>query len=234
MEILSLELLAPDLNKLADFYGEKIGLPAIVRKADEIGFQAGESELFFKQAEAGWKGFYHIAFNIEEEKLFEAKHWLAERITLIPNRDWQDIFHFEAWNADALYSKDPAGNIVEFIARHDLKETSGKAVSNAFILSISEVGTVVDDVPTFVKQLTSKLGTGLYHNTFNESFAAIGDESGLLLVARKGREWYPNNGKFAQFAPFKLEINLDSSPHRIEAGYKKPLWGTPKDVIKID
>jgi catechol-2,3-dioxygenase len=217
MKILRLELWTQDLEGQAGFYAAKLGLPVLEQTPEAVIFKAGQSELIFRKADPKWRGFYHIAFNILESKFDEIHLWLADNVMLIPNRDWQDIFYFTNWDARGMYSKDPAGNIVEFVARHDLYLDEGDISGNAYILAVGEIGTVVENVPAFVSELASKLGTHPYHETLTESFAAVGDNDGLLLVARKGREWYPNNGKLAQFAPMKVKLQVDRHEYMLEA-----------------
>jgi catechol-2,3-dioxygenase len=232
MKILRLELWTQDLDGQVSFYADKLRLPVLEHTPETVTFRAGQSELIFRKADPKWRGFYHIAFNILESKFDEIHLWLAENVLLIPNRDWQDIFYFKNWDARGMYSKDPAGNIVEFVARHDLSPEEGDESGAAHILAVGEIGTVVENVPAFVSELASKLGTHPYHETLTESFAAVGDNDGLLLVARKGREWYPNNGQLAQFAPMKIKLQVDKHEYLLEAKRRLGLF-EQRDIEKL-
>lgn len=49
-----------------------------------------------------------------------------------------------------------------------------------------------------------------------ETFTALGDAQGLLIVVQRGREWYPSTGLAAAPAPLQLTLTLDDGTrHRI-------------------
>src|SRR5262249_48564307 len=118
MRIDELHLWSGNLATQHSFYANLLGLPVVSRMENKVVFQAGGSLLTFQQARNGWDGFYHFAFNIPENQFLEARDWLSTRVALIQDRQGKDTFKFVAWQADAMYFYDPAGNIVEFIARH--------------------------------------------------------------------------------------------------------------------
>lgn len=75
--------------------------------------------------------FYHFVFDVPQNKLMLAREWLIERVPLIQgpsnrrdSRYPNDIRHFPDWSAHAFFFWDPADNIVEFIARHDVENDS--------------------------------------------------------------------------------------------------------------
>ena len=105
-------------------------------------------------------------------------------------KDGADQFHFETWNADAVYFFDPAGNVVELIARHNLRNASKKPFSGDSILCISEIAYPVEDVTLFCQHLKAELKLKLYSGD-EKNFAALGDEDGLVIVVPVGRHWYP-------------------------------------------
>ena len=97
--------------------------------------------------------FYHFAFNIPENKIVQALEWQKARTPLlaIPERNRAagfppEVVDYRHWNAHSVFFLDPAGNVVEYIARHDLKNGDSDAFSWADILYASEIGLVVDDV----------------------------------------------------------------------------------------
>jgi catechol-2,3-dioxygenase len=131
--------------------------------------------------------FYHFAFNIPENKLPLAQEWLAERTPLV-TRGTQVVYHFPHWNAHAIYFWDPAGNLGELIARHDLANACSGAFRADDILYASEIGLVVDDVPAAVQQLKTRLTLPTYRGG-SPVFEPLGDEHRLLIVVQKGRPW---------------------------------------------
>src|SRR5438874_12694704 len=87
--------------------------------------------------------FYHFAINIPANKIREAKAWLSNKVQLLWMEDYKsDIADFVNWHAKSVYFFDPAGNIVELIARFDLDNTSDEIFSSKQFLSVSEIGLV--------------------------------------------------------------------------------------------
>ncbi|MER3554387.1 MAG: hypothetical protein C4331_08555 [Meiothermus sp.] len=194
------------LDEVLEFYSKVLELPVLERTDDAVTFQIGASKLTFEQAEAGERPFYHFAFNIPSNQLAEAKAWVERRAKLIQDGHGRDAFHFENWNVDAFYFYDPAGNIAEFIARHTLDNRSNETFSASSLLCISEIGIVCDDVPATAKWLQRQTGAPLYHTEVNDSFLPVGDEHGLFIVVKRGRIWFPDTGKAAEPAPFRIAL----------------------------
>ena len=89
-----------------------------------------------------------------------------------------------------MYFRDPADNIVEFIARRNLPNDSVTSFGPGSLLRVSEVGIMVEDVPAAVRGLERDLGLTVW-NEPNEEFTTVGDETGLLIVVKNGRPWFP-------------------------------------------
>lgn len=233
MRIIRLELFAKNLDAQARFYTEKLGLPVSSGTDGQVMIKAGATELIFKRAGPEFAGFVHLAFNISENKLEDAHVWLDARTTLLPNKNWQEIFFFERWNTHAMYCYDAAGNILEFAARHNLKNPGAEASGNAHILNVSEVGLVTDDVLALTSRFVSKMKVTSFQDTVNNNFVALGDDNGLILLARKGREWYPNTGKQAVFTPAKMQVEVGGCAFEVEAYEKRGLFGGHSEEIDI-
>jgi hypothetical protein len=93
----------------------------------------------------------------------------------------RDDVPFPDWRARALYFYDPAGNLVELIARE-------RAPGDALLIGVSEVGLPVADVGVAVEFLEAELG--LPHFSGNkEDFSAVGDDHGLFILVPVGRPW---------------------------------------------
>ncbi len=67
--------------------------------------------------------------------------------------DGEDEADFSFWPAHACYFEDPAGNIVELIARYNENPKSESPFSVNSIINISEIGLIVKDAPQVAKQL---------------------------------------------------------------------------------
>jgi catechol-2,3-dioxygenase len=193
--IVGLELLssAPP-ERMKEFYHKTLGLRLVDERRDRLTVAAGPSRLTFVTAgpEDG-KPFYHFAFNIPENKIRGAHRWQKERTPLLPIparlRDPQypdDVVDYRHWNAHSVFFLDPAGNVVEYIARHDLKNAARGEFSPEDILCASEIGLIVDDVAATATRLTEVVGVEQYRGG-SDQFTALGDEHGLLLVMKRGR-----------------------------------------------
>lgn len=120
MDIKRLELPALDLVAQRDYYANLLELPAHLED-DSLLVKAGKTDIVFTQAPLNWTGQYHFCFNIPENQFLQARAWLSKRIPLLKDEQGNDEFKSHSWNSTSLYFKDAAGNILEFIARHDQK-----------------------------------------------------------------------------------------------------------------
>jgi catechol-2,3-dioxygenase len=193
--IVSLTLLtAAPLAKMKDFYQKTIGLRLLEDAPDRLTVAAGQSRLTFVPAgEGAGEPFYHFAFNIPENKIRAARDWQLERTPLLPIparlRDPKfpaDVVDYRHWEAHSVFFFDPAGNVVEYIARHTLKNPAPGPFSADDILCASEIALVVDEVRPAAATLKEVAGVGQYRGG-DDHFTALGDEHGLLLVMKRGR-----------------------------------------------
>lgn len=207
MRIHSLKLLTNTLELLQQFYSECIGLPLLERSNESFTVLAGQSNLTFQQTEkADETPFYHFAFDIPSNKINEAIIWLTSKnisLNLLPNNS-STVFS-ESWNSTSLYFYDPAGNIVEFIARHSLQNEVLSSFTSNNILNISEIGLVVLDVTSTKDMMNSHLKLDAYKDS-NASFAAVGDEQGLFILSSYKRIWL---GSEKQAQIFKTEVTIE-------------------------
>jgi catechol-2,3-dioxygenase len=193
--ILGLELLSSaPLDKMKEFYCQSLGLRLLVEQPDRLTIAAGQTEITFQKAGPhDGKPFYHFAFNIPENKILTARNWQRKRTPLLPiparQRDAKypdDVVDYNHWNAHSIFFFDSAGNVVEYIARHDLQNAAPGDFGSADILYASEIAFVVDDVRAVAARLKEVVGVDQYR-AGNEQFTALGDEHGLLLVMKRGR-----------------------------------------------
>jgi len=134
----------------------------------------------------------HFAVNVPPDRFEEAVAWGRSQAELI-----QDDVNFEMWRARAAYYFDPAGNLVELIARE-------RAPGNELLIEVSEVGLPVADVGAAVSFLEAELD--LPHFSGNrETFSAVGDDHGLFILVPVGRAWLFTD-RPAGDAPVKVTI----------------------------
>jgi hypothetical protein len=180
--------------EMVRFYRDSLGLLVLEERREAFTVAAGASKLTFRASQSiSERPFYHFAFNVPENKILAARRWQKERTPLLPIpshlRDPgypDDVVNYRHWNSHSIFFFDPAGNVVEYIARHDLDNAAGGDFSSSDILYASEIGLVVDDVPAAAAQLKAVAELDQYRNA-SDRFTALGDERGLLLVMKRGR-----------------------------------------------
>ena len=191
MEILSVELLTNDLQGTEAFYTRQLGFEIVNRQATAVTFKAGLTLLTFTLCN-GAEPVYHFAFNIPCNQLEQAYKWIEERTGIIDITPGNKIADFVNWNARSFYFYDNNGNILELIARFDLKNESTLEFCSDSILSISEIGVAVDDVKNAGDELIEKLCLPVFEKQPRlENFTALGDHHGLLIISSVNRHWYP-------------------------------------------
>jgi catechol-2,3-dioxygenase len=211
MQIKRLILQTSMLKELTAFYKTGMCLPADSKNENETIITAGSTELVFKQVSAA-DPFYHIAINIPANKIEEAKIWLTSRVELIWMDEYNsDIADFVNWHAKSVYFFDPAGNIVELIARFDLDNKTDETFSSSQFLSVSEVGLVIKE-NEFDKSVTS-LKKQYQLSYFAKQlpmphFRAIGDAEGLFIVVPENRNWFPT---IKASGIFPIEVQFENN-----------------------
>lgn len=209
MRLHSLRLHAPELAPIRDYYVGKLGLPVTHESEREISVQVGWTTLSFVVGAVTPRTSYHIAFNIPENQLEAGKAWIEARIP-IRTHEGRDTYHFESWNADASYFDDPFDNVLEIIARHTLPTASNVPFSTASLLCVSEIGLPTTDVLADAARYCEQLGVRVFADSHYPEFTAVGDDEGLLILAKRGRIWSPNTGVQAHDLPAALHV-IDSA-----------------------
>jgi catechol 2,3-dioxygenase-like lactoylglutathione lyase family enzyme len=209
MRIHQMVLTTNRINDLAEFYRDVLSLRT-TQHNDSLHIRVGESEIVFRSGEAAR---YHYAFNVPQNQFEAAKAWCKARVPLISDGH-SDTIHHEDWNAHAVYFYDPAGNIVELIARHTLSNDEVGAFSEAQLLNVSEIGVCAESVPDAVKTVTETTHMPIYRGAGGTEFTAVGDENGLFITVRRGRIWYPNTGVPANDLPVEVTFSENGIHYR--------------------
>ena len=208
MKILEIEIQTDNIKETETFYSEILGLQLVNKNQNSISFKAGQSKLTFIKSD-NINPIYHFAFNIPNNKLEEAILWAKSRLRLIENDENGIIANFESWNANAIYFYDNNNNIVEFIARFDLENSTEKPFDISVIESISEIG-IVTDKPLDLAETLIESYNLVYFNksTKSEKFAALGNDNGLFIIVETNRKWYPTEQKAKKyFSRIKIEVD---------------------------
>lgn len=222
MRITRLELLSADLQVQRDYYADVLELPVNLMPS-VLEVEAGATDLVFKQAWSDFEGAYHFAFNIPENQFHAAKEWISSRVPLLRDNDGQEEFASKSWNSDSVYFLDAAGNVLEFIARHNLKYAVDGDFGSEQILNVSEIGLPSEGVVEFANQLCTKLGLSVFMQEPNENFTPVGDDHGLFILPAKDRIWKPDSGVPARLLPVK--VNGEAN------GREWEVRGMPYDII---
>ncbi|MEO0572284.1 MAG: VOC family protein, partial [Bacteroidota bacterium] len=126
-----------------------------------------------------------------------------------------EIQDFDFWNAKAIYFYDMDHNIVEFIARKNLKNGTDKEFNSNSLLEISEIGIPVNDIETTFNTLNTLSNLSKYDGGF-EKFCAIGDENGLFICINKQlKNWFPTGDK-AHSSEFGITFEENGKEYAME------------------
>ncbi len=219
--ILDLKLLtSAPLDQMKEFYVHKLEMELISHTDRELTVMGGRTPItFVKTADAG-DPWYHFAFNIPENKILAARDWQLSRSPLIPTpkdkidvKYPEDVRHFRHWNAHSVFFWDPAGNLLEYIARHDMDNGATGSFTNKDILYVSEIAFVVDDQAAEAKLLNKHLGLTPYPASAG-FWWAMGDESGLLLCIPK-RIWGENTPNPKRFGVHRTEATIAGNDDKV-------------------
>lgn len=217
------------LDELEHFYADVMGLPTREITRERITIAAGETTLtYLKRPEDEGAPWYHVAFNIPENKIVQARDWQLERTPLANNPraarhpDHPDIVEFAHWDAHSVFFRDPAGNLLEHIARHTLDCAAPGPFSSRDILCCSEIALVhdQDDIRPPADDVGDALGLTRYR-TSSPRFVALGDENGLILNMRKGVSMRGRADVFPTHVVIDSEVpiahDVPGFPYRIES-----------------
>lgn len=204
MKITQLTLSAHDPAELKKFYSGELGFEEISAATDSDGFsfQAGHTRLNFIPGDRDAK--YHFAFNIKPDQLNDAVKWMNScGVELVfSQEDKGVIVDFPDWWAKSIYFFDPAGNIVELIARGGIGAAgNAPAFSSGSIVGVSEIGIVTDDVVSMREWIETTHGISAFsrHNN-TDQFSVLGNDHGLILIASAGRKWFMGNFEAKHFS----------------------------------
>ncbi len=218
MTFYRLELFTDKLEDQKIFYTQLLGFSLIRENNRSFTIQAGTTELTFLYTPK--PTIYHFAFNIPPNQMYQALAWLKELVNII-TFEAKDVQDFPNWNAEAIYFYDTGGNIVEFIARKNLKITDERVFSAQSVLNVSEIGMPVDNVAETAILLDQYFGVKKYSGNLQD-FGAFGDEEGLFIIVNKAtKKWFPTEMP-AKPAAFNLIFKQGEKVH--EFFFPKSLW----------
>jgi catechol-2,3-dioxygenase len=211
MHIKEIVVSTNNISQTKSFYTDTLQFKVSHQTDTCVSFNAGTSILTFQQDDQVPDPVYHFAFNIPQHQLQEAMNWLTGKAQLLPITDNNTIADFSHWNANAIYFYDNNGNLLEFIARHDLVNDTNAPFFASSIECISEIGLVADQVPAYTDHLITTYQLSVYaKQPRNDKFTALGDDHGLLIIVEAGRNWFPTTIPAGKF-PVKIVIGNGSN-----------------------
>ncbi|MBT1678289.1 VOC family protein [Curtobacterium aurantiacum] len=223
MDIRQVQLATRSLADTARFY-ERLGCPVEVDEADAgpdpaavVRVVVGSSLLVFRELPE-MTGALHLAITIPTGTFDAAKAWIAGLTTVLGTDDQDEFEGPPNWNSRSVYFEGPDQQLLELIERRDLSagahvgrdgDGDGDYGDGAGIplVSVSEVGVPVPDVLRAVEALR-RAGLEPYANPPGESFAAVGDVDGLVILVSPERRWFPTGDRSPSSAPVVIDLGL--------------------------
>jgi catechol 2,3-dioxygenase-like lactoylglutathione lyase family enzyme len=200
-------LTVSDVELASDFFDRVLQLP-VTRYGQESEVRVGASTLRLQPGPGG-AGVHHLAFEIPVDTFPEHRRWLESRVRLLRHADGRTEFEGPPhWGSRSLYFPGPDEMVLELICRRPRPQPERSPVPS--LLSVSEVGVAVPDVPAAVRRL-GEVGLPAY-GTPGESFAPVGDEWGLLILVSPGRPWLPVFDVTAEPRPLTVAVTPGSGP----------------------
>jgi hypothetical protein len=210
MLLTEITLQTKQLSALFNFYKEVLELPVIQSGNNSISVTAGKSRVIFEKTNTIENPFYHFAFNIPSNKFEEAFQWIQRRVELLWLDDYKSyIADFTNWHAKSFYFIDPAGNILEFIARFDLNDVANEPFSSAHIRNVSEIGLVfrVENFDADINNLLKQYPLSYFDKQPPmPHFRAVGNDEGLFIIVPENRTWFSTKNTTSKIFPIGVSF----------------------------
>ncbi|PZE99433.1 hypothetical protein DEJ01_14210 [Curtobacterium sp. MCLR17_040] len=203
MDIRQVQLATRSLADTARFY-ERLGCPVEIVDAT-VRIVVGSSLLVFRELPE-MTGALHLAMTIPTGTFEAAKAWIAGLTTVLGTDDQDEFEGPPNWNSRSVYFEGPDQQLLELIERRDLPVDVGENTAVPLV-SVSEVGVPVPDVLGAVEALR-RAGLEPYANPPGESFAAVGDVDGLVILVSPDRRWFPTGDRSPSSAPVVIDVGL--------------------------
>ena len=214
MKFKKLKLYTNKLEEELNFYSNTLGVHIIEQKLNSFTVKIGWSELTFESTEK--RHIYHYCFLIPSNLLNQALKWMEKRTEIVEIEKGIKTQYFETWNAESFYFFDASGNIVEIIARYNLKNESDADFDVSKILCVNEIGMPTNKIQQLNDQLTSELKTDFWKGDLLR-FGTHGDEEGIFLLPNYEVKdiWFPTSLKIKP-EPFEAVIENNGKEFKIE------------------
>ncbi|MCS6546375.1 hypothetical protein NYS50_00640 [Curtobacterium flaccumfaciens pv. flaccumfaciens] len=203
MDIRQVQLATRSLADTARFY-ERLGCSVEIVDAT-VRIVVGSTLLVFRELPE-MTGALHLAITIPTGTFDAAKAWIAGLTTVLGTDDQDEFEGPPNWNSRSVYFEGPDQQLLELIERRDLPVDVGENTAVPLV-SVSEVGVPVPDVLGAVEALR-RAGLEPYANPPGESFSAVGDVDGLVILVSPDRRWFPTGDRSPSSAPVVIDVGL--------------------------
>ena len=212
MDIRQVQLATRSLDDTARFY-ERLGCSVEIVDAT-VRIVVGSTLLVFRELPE-MTGALHLAITIPTGTFDAAKAWIAGLTTVLGTADQDEFEGPPNWNSRSVYFEGPDQQLLELIERRDLESGARRGGDGAGtgtgtvvpLVSVSEVGVPVPDVLGAASALR-RAGLEPYANPPGESFAAVGDVDGLVILVSPDRRWFPTGDRSPSSAPVVIDVGL--------------------------
>lgn len=212
MDIRQVQLATRSLADTARFY-ERLGCSVEIVDATAR-IMVGSTLLVFRELPE-MTGALHLAITIPTGAFDAAKAWIAGLTTVLGTADQDEFEGPPNWNSRSVYFEGPDQQLLELIERRDLESGARRAGDGSGtgtgavvpLVSVSEVGVPVPDVLGAASALR-RAGLEPYANPPGESFAAVGDVDGLVILVSPDRRWFPTGDRSPSSAPVVIDVGL--------------------------
>ncbi|WP_336696677.1 hypothetical protein [Curtobacterium sp. USHLN213] len=213
MHIRQVQLATRSLDDTARCY-ERLGC-AVLADDDSVRVTVGSSQLVFRVLD-GMTGAHHLAFTIPTGTFADAKRRAAEVATVLGAQGVDEFEGPAGWDSRSVYFEGPDRQLLELIERRELPDGDAAPAGGhpaplaPLLVSVSEVGIAVPDVPGAVETL-SQHGLDPYAGPPGPDFAPVGDVDGLLILVSPGRRWFPTLDRAPSSAPVVVDLGLGTT-----------------------
>ena len=223
LEIIKLKINTKRFQESRAFWTQNLGFELVASTPNEFTVKVGSSLLCFNGVQLSpldeQNNFpkYHFSFNIPSNQAENALNWLRNEDHEFPDGPqnpveiWKnedtgaEIIRRDRYNAHSVFFKDPGGNVIELIARHNLNNPQEGDFNRAMIINISEVAIVTFDVKESAKRVKDNFGVIEIPGT-TSGFKPLGGETGLITFVVPGRSWQPADSQVAGSWPMEVTV----------------------------
>jgi len=185
----------PVVSAPQGLYGYQVGHTTIFNRLSNL--PPENEDVFFPQ--------YHYSIGIPSNQIENCLDWINKRneeaqLNGWPQAEiWKDadtgaeIVRRDLYNSLSIFLKDPAGNIIEILARTDADDPNDQAEGEfkpEMFRGITEVGVVANDVRKIADTIKNTFQVQEVDGSSN-SYKPIGGPKGLLKLTVPGRVWFP-------------------------------------------